>query len=156
MASQFSWSQVFPDGLIDDKGNQIPVESLKGKLVALYFSASWCPPCRAFSPVLAEFQKKHSEEIQVVLVSLDRDDASFKKYIQGKPWATVPYGSKVINSLCEKHGISSIPTLVILSASGEYITNWGRSAVSKNPDHCIEEWKKGEHGVSWLQILTPW
>ena len=25
------------------------------KLIGFYFSAHWCPPCRLFTPVLAEF-----------------------------------------------------------------------------------------------------
>jgi thiol-disulfide isomerase/thioredoxin len=29
-------------------------EALAGKTVVLYFSAHWCPPCRAFTPQLAK------------------------------------------------------------------------------------------------------
>ena len=31
-------------------------EALQGKkIICFYFSALWCPPCKAFTPVLAEF-----------------------------------------------------------------------------------------------------
>ena len=29
-------------------------EALAGKTVVLYFSAHWCPPCKAFTPLLAK------------------------------------------------------------------------------------------------------
>ena len=52
----------------------VPVaEALDGKYVLLYFSAHWCPPCRAFTPRLAELyqhmQKQHSGKLEVVFVS---------------------------------------------------------------------------------------
>ena len=31
-------------------------EALQGKkIICFYFSALWCPPCKAFTPVLTEF-----------------------------------------------------------------------------------------------------
>jgi nucleoredoxin len=43
---------VLSDGQKVDAG-----EHLKDKVVALYFSAMWCPPCRAFTPKLKVFVK---------------------------------------------------------------------------------------------------
>lgn len=35
--------------------------ALEGKgIVLIYFSAHWCPPCRAFTPVLKDFYEVHS------------------------------------------------------------------------------------------------
>ena len=37
------------DGMTDDTSVK------NSKVVCLYFSASWCPPCKAFTPMLEEF-----------------------------------------------------------------------------------------------------
>ena len=38
---------------------QIFVQAMAGKqALALYFSAHWCPPCRGFTPQLAEWYKQ--------------------------------------------------------------------------------------------------
>ena len=42
--------------IIDADGKEIPTESLRGKIVALYFSASWCIPCKKFTPQLIKFR----------------------------------------------------------------------------------------------------
>ena len=37
---------------LTSKEGNVPTASLvsEGKIVALYFSAHWCPPCRGFTP----------------------------------------------------------------------------------------------------------
>jgi thiol-disulfide isomerase/thioredoxin len=57
-------------------------ERCRGKHIALYFSASWCGPCRSFTPKLQEFyteaQKTESIDVEIVYVSLDRDEPGLK------------------------------------------------------------------------------
>lgn len=42
------------------------------QMIGVYVSAGWCPPCRAFSPVLSKWAKEHKDEFEVVFVSLDK------------------------------------------------------------------------------------
>ena len=38
--------------ILKDQSRVNAEEYLSNKVVALYFSAMWCPPCRAFTPKL--------------------------------------------------------------------------------------------------------
>ena len=52
------FSEKFPEKLINAKGKEVKTSTaLKGKMVAVYFSASWCGPCRGFTPKLVDFYK---------------------------------------------------------------------------------------------------
>eukprot|EP00124_Ichthyophonus_hoferi_P004637 Ihof_evm6s536 gene=Ihof_evmTU6s536 len=48
--------------LIRRDGSEVKPSELANKPVLLYFSAHWCPPCRAFTPVLAEFYEEVNAE----------------------------------------------------------------------------------------------
>jgi nucleoredoxin len=70
--------------------------------VGVYFSAHWCPPCRAFTPILSEFYKKVNEAskvLEVVFCSSDGNDAAFERYFAEMPWLAVPYGDHRISNL---------------------------------------------------------
>ena len=59
----------------------------------LYFSAHWCPPCKAFTPALAEFYKKHHEakSFEIIFVSFDRNEEGFKEYVKEMPWWSIEF-----------------------------------------------------------------
>lgn len=108
-------------------------EALAGKVVAIYFSAHWCPPCRGFTPKFADIYNKIKAEgknFEVVFASSDRDDASFKEYFAEMPWLALPFDDrKTKEKLSKMFKVSGIPTLVIMDADGKVITKDGRSAV---------------------------
>ena len=69
------------------------------RLVGLYFSAHWCPPCRQFTPMLIELYSHLKEEnpmhgLEIVFVSSDRDRPSFNGYYASMPWLSVPFQTR--------------------------------------------------------------
>lgn len=68
-------------------------------VVGLYFSAHWCPPCRTFTPELIEFYQKFREtdpghKMDIIFISSDKDEASFKAYLSEMPWKAMLYNEK--------------------------------------------------------------
>jgi thiol-disulfide isomerase/thioredoxin len=53
-------------------GADVALESYKGKVVLINFWATWCGPCKAEIPDLAELQREHGENLAVIgIVILD-------------------------------------------------------------------------------------
>lgn len=133
-----------PDKIVDAKGKKVSPEATEGKIVALYFSAHWCPPCRAFTPSLVEFRNKHSEEFEIIFVSLDNSNTEKQNYMrQAKmSWLTIPGArSRAANTLAERFSIQGIPSLIVLRPDGSVITTDGRTDVMVDPDSALAKWK---------------
>ncbi len=59
------------------------VEATAEKVTAVYFSASWCPPCQQFTPLLKQIVgelKQRQSPLQVIFVSLDRTKEAMEEY----------------------------------------------------------------------------
>lgn len=136
---------LFPNKLIDKKGKSVSSKVLKDKIVGIYFSAQWCPPCRGFTPSLVDFRNKNSENFEVVFVSSDRSAEDQLKYMEKYEmnFYAVPHGSDAANNLKKKFEVRGIPSLVIVDANGNTITKNGRGDVSGNPDGALASWQKG-------------
>lgn len=61
-------------------------EAISGKAVVDFF-ATWCPPCRMFSPIIEELAAEYEGKITIVKLNVDE-----------------------LRSVARKYGIKSIPT----------------------------------------------
>lgn len=133
------------ESLRDNQGKEVKAEELKDKkLVAYYFSASWCPPCRAFSPELVKFYEKNKDEVEIILISHDQNKQAQFKYMKDyeMPWKTLVLGSKEVQELVDTYEIQGIPALVVVDAQGKEITRNGVREVYGNPEGVVAEWAK--------------
>lgn len=125
----------------------ITVADLKSSgVVGIYFSAHWCPPCKAFTPVLTKFynsMKATGRKFEVVFASSDKSQEQFDEYYGEMPWAALPYGDKRIAKLSSKFKVRGIPTLVLLdAATGQLIQDAGRAKVMSDPEGADFPWPK--------------
>ncbi|KAK0406170.1 hypothetical protein QR680_018408 [Steinernema hermaphroditum] len=126
-------------------------EAVKGKIVALYFSAHWCPPCKMFTPKLKEFYdalKAAGKNFEVVFVSFDRNAKDLEKYyseLHGD-WPYVEFGDEAIERLSMELNVSGIPALHIIDAGGRLLVRNARSSVTSSGAEgavaLFEKWAK--------------
>ena len=142
-------------------------------MLIIYFSAHWCPPCRMFTPKLADAYKSLSDDMKknfdIVFISLDKEQSQFDEYFKDMPWKALPYAGKSIffffsvknnnknfsvwffyadrqrsTQLGEKFPVEIIPTLVILSPTGEMITSQGVEELSASSTESVHRWMEGK------------
>lgn len=139
---------ILPAALRDAEGQKVDPATLEGKTVALYFSAHWCPPCRAFTPDLVKFRDEHADQdFEVVFVSLDNSEGEKRKYIRDTKmkWLTLPgVRSKKAAALAKRFQIRGIPALVVLAPDGSLVTQNGREDVLFSPKTALRKWKEND------------
>ena len=112
---------------MDRQGRAVPPGFLTGKTVGLYFSAHWCPPCRAFTPQLvAAYAATDRSTFEIVFVSSDKDPRSYMEYYASMPWLAVPFGATATKSaLSTTYAVRGIPALLLFDAAGNLMVREG-------------------------------
>jgi nucleoredoxin len=143
-AAKDHWNSVFSDGLLDASGKEVSLDQVRGKLVAVYFSAKWCVYCRKFTPTLVAFRDKNADKFEVVYVGYDHTADEKASYMADDhmKWPTVPYKSASSKALSEKFGIKQLPTLVVLSPKGNIVSTDGVAELAKSGEDMLAKWQE--------------
>merc|ERR1719502_1092076 len=141
-----TFGEVFSGTVVDKSGAETSLATIAAECdaVGIYFSAHWCPPCRGFTPKLAESHTKMvaaGKKWDIVFASSDRDKAAFDEYLAEMPWKAFPHGDERKDALDEMFGVSGIPTLVVLDPkTGKVITKGGRGMIDSDPEGAEFPW----------------
>jgi thiol-disulfide isomerase/thioredoxin len=100
-------------------GGTLDLDSFKSKnVVVLDFWATWCPPCRAALPILAEVTKSYEAKgVKFFAVDLKEDPSKIQKFLSAQG-LTVNVALDKDGKAAEKYGVSGIPQSVIIGKDG--------------------------------------
>ncbi len=113
---------------LDAQGQRHTIAEYAGKVVVVDVWATWCPPCRASLPELAQLQTEAGSRYAVLPISVD--DGGFKDvdaFLLSQPMplrALKAYVPADRNSLDSFGPISGIPTTIIVDGDGKLRTRW--------------------------------
>jgi len=96
-----------PDFTVQDADRKVTLSDYKGQVVVLNFWASWCAPCVAEMPSMVRMQSNlKNNGITIVGVSIDADEAAYKKFLKdyGVNFVTVRDEAQKSPGLYGTHG----------------------------------------------------
>lgn len=103
------------------EGEQINLESYKGKTLFINLWASWCGPCRAEMPHISELYKAVQDEpnLEFLMIGIDNDIKKSADFLEGKSWAfPTAHASFGLNKSLQSQ---SIPTTLVVNPEGEIV-----------------------------------
>lgn len=112
------------------------------RVFALYYSASWCGPCRQFTPKLIRayrgLKEKHPH-FEVVFISADRSAGDMRDYMKedGMGFPAVDF-DKRDNKLMSFSG-PGIPCLVLVDQNGKVLSDSYDGDNYRGPDAVLED-----------------
>lgn len=108
-----------------DEGNTVQLSELRGKVVMLQFTASWCVVCRREMPFIeSDIWQRHKDDSNFVLMGIDRDEPletvnGFKE----KVGVTYPLGLDPGASIYSRYALkeSGITRNVLIDKEGKIV-----------------------------------
>lgn len=117
------------------------------RYLAIYFSATWCPPCRQFTPELVSWYKRKKsslENFDIIFVSRDRAPQDMEKYMKDDKmdWPALDYATASDRHPLSKYSGRGIPCLVLLDEKGQVLSDSYQGDQYLGPDKVMKDLDK--------------
>jgi thiol-disulfide isomerase/thioredoxin len=102
-------------------GKPLSLAAARGKVVLLNFWATWCGPCRAEIPDLIALQQKYKDQLQIIGLTVDDDDAATIKQVVAEEHINYPVAMASPEVRLQYGGIAALPTSFMVDAQGRVV-----------------------------------
>jgi thiol-disulfide isomerase/thioredoxin len=100
---------------------RVELSSLRGHPVVLDFWATWCGPCQAEAPIVNTIAQRYKDKGLVVIgVNTSDEDGLAERFVR-KKGLSFPNVYDENNTIARQYGVSSLPTLVVVSKTGKVV-----------------------------------
>lgn len=128
-------------------GSLVPVDETalaNKKLIAFYFSAEWCGPCRKFTPQLVAYYNRvapEHPEFEIVFFSSDRSQYAMEKYMhdENMPWLAINFSKLGEKTALKKDAGNGIPSLVLVDSDGNLISSSYANGQYRGPQRVLTD-----------------
>ncbi|HLJ66085.1 MAG TPA: redoxin domain-containing protein [Chloroflexota bacterium] len=100
------------------KGPSLTLSAFRGKVVLLNFWATWCPPCRRESPLLAQWYRQLKKRGFVVLGVSEQDGAAAAAAFARSYHLSYPIALDGSGDLLATYNVSAMPTSFLIGRDG--------------------------------------
>ena len=138
-------SNFLTGNFVKASGDEVSSSTVTAPVVCFYFSAHWCPPCKTFTPQLAKLYNEWNskeKQIEIIFVTSDRDEDSWREYFKSMPWLAVPFGDSRIADLKKACSVKYIPMLCVIGKDGKVLLEDGRGSIEDKGADALSEWKE--------------
>lgn len=136
---------LFGEELADRDGETVATASVEAEKIGVFFGAQWCPYCRDFTPQLVDTYHElqdRGESFEVIFVSGDNSESEMYSYMQDydMEWLATGYSTSRAGDLRRHFGVTGYPTLIIIDAAGEVLSQDGRTQVAQRGAGAYDLW----------------
>lgn len=98
------------------------LSDLKSKYTVVVFGASWCPQCpQELLKISGLYRKWKEQGVEVVFVSLDEDEKTFKSFVAVFPFISICDYQKWESPIVKSYHVFAIPTIFLLDNKREIV-----------------------------------
>lgn len=116
----FGMNRIAPG--YDSEDTLTKLSEIDSPYTVVVFGASWCPRCREEIPEIAEKYPKWREHgIEVIFVSLDDDEESFRSFAVNFPFVSITDFKRWDSQIVKDYHVFATPSMYLLGSNREIL-----------------------------------